>query len=406
MKKILIVISAFIGTVIMANAQHPVSIVGKWRGSLIGFNNALIPFNFEFVATKKDTTLYFINGKELYYGGKLIRKNDSIMVAINQFDTELALSVQKNSTLLGFWRKQNGAGAPTAIEASKENISRFKSTQIQPTNNISGKYDVIFTNDTGKQTKAVGLFEQNGSQIGLTFLRASGDSRFSEGIINGNQLFSSVFIGYSPLLFTGIINADGSIAGEQIGLKSKLNFVAVKNKDAQLSNTTKANSLTKDNQPFNFSFRNIQGKLVSLSDARYKNKAVIVTIGGTWCPNCADEAMFLTNWFKKNQQRGIEIITIQFEAVNDFAYAQQQMKRFKQRFNIPYEQVFGGLANNDSVLEALPSLAEFKAFPTTLFLNKKGALVKINSGFAGPATGKFHTDLIKEFNEIVDELLQ
>lgn len=389
-----------------ALAPNTNPILGKWRGTFIGFNNTEIPFIFEIKFSNKQTSLYFINGTETYYGGKLAYKGDSILVALDQFDKEFAFSLNKNAQLVGYWRKQNGAGDSFAILASKENNTRFRSSGLPPFKNVSGKYDVVFSNDSGKQTKAVGLFEQTDEKISLTFLRASGDSRFSEGILNGNQFNSSLFIGYSPLLFKGIVNVDGSILGEQIGLKSTLKFVAIKNAQAKLQPSNNEVSLTKNNQPFNFSFRNMQGKMVSLNDIRYKNKPVIVTIGGTWCPNCADEAMFLANWYKKNHQRGIEIITIQFEIINDFTYAQKQMKRFQQRFLIPYEQVFGGLASNEKVMESLPSLTEFKAFPTTLFINKKQQLVKIHSGFAGPATGKFYTNLIKEFNDTVNSLLQ
>ena len=42
---------------------------------------------------------------------------------------------------------------------------------------------------------------------------------------------------------------------------------------------------------------------VSLQDERYKGKVVIVSILGSWCPNCLDEAEFLAPWYKANKQR-------------------------------------------------------------------------------------------------------
>jgi hypothetical protein len=81
------------------------------------------------------------------------------------------------------------------------------------------------------------------------------------------------------------------------------------------------------------------------------------------------------------------------------------MNRFRNRFDIQYDQVFGGIANNDSVSKSLPSLASFKSFPTTIFIGKTGNVSKIHSGYSGPATGKYYDEFVKEFNEEVIKLL-
>jgi hypothetical protein len=119
-----------------------------------------------------------------------------------------------------------------------------------------------------------------------------------------------------------------------------------------------------------------------------------------------DEATFLSEWYVKNKARGIEVITIQYETQTDTAHVKQQFSRFKKRFNIQYEQVLGGEADKKIVLQSLPALETFISFPTTLFIDKNRKVFKIHTGFSGPATGKFYTDFIKEFNQTVDELLQ
>ena len=43
---------------------------------------------------------------------------------------------------------------------------------------------------------------------------------------------------------------------------------------------------------------------MSLADDRFRDKVVIVTIGGTWCPNCHDEATFLRDFLPARQARG------------------------------------------------------------------------------------------------------
>ena len=46
-------------------------------------------------------------------------------------------------------------------------------------------------------------------------------------------------------------------------------------------------------KPFNFSFPDLNGQIVSNTDARFQGKVVLINITGSWCPNCHDEAPFL-----------------------------------------------------------------------------------------------------------------
>ena len=44
-----------------------------------------------------------------------------------------------------------------------------------------------------------------------------------------------------------------------------------------------------------------------------QGKVVIVTIGGSWCPNCHDETPFLVELYKKYKKQGLEIVELSFE---------------------------------------------------------------------------------------------
>ena len=386
-------------------SQEKFSMIGKWLGKFPLNDGKEIPFIFEITDNKSKATLFFLNDTEKYPGGKVEHKGDTLFIALDQFDNEIAFGINKDQTLAGYFRKQNKTGSPYSVTASKS-FEKFGVTASVPINDITGKYAVEFTNDVGKKVKSVGLFKQKGNELAATFLRVSGDSRYSFGYINGNHFDISVFIGSGPLLFTGTINSDGTLTGEQIGLKTKQTFIATKDENAVLPSSKELTILNAPNKGFNFSFKNIEGKTITLNDPRYLNKPVVVTIGGTWCPNCADEAMFLSKWYKSNKQRGIEIVTIQFEVENNFAYAQKTMRRFKEKFDIQYEMVFGGISENAKVVEAIPGLEKFYGFPTTIFLDKNRNVTKIHTGFSGPATGKYYDQFIKEFNEEVNKLLQ
>lgn len=385
--------------------QQQLSITGKWYGKFPLNDGKVIPFIFEIKNNKNQAFLSFINDTEKYPGGKVVRKGDSLFIALDQFDNEMVFGINKDQTLTGYFRKQNKTGTSSLVIASKK-FEKFGVNSSAPIANITGKYAVEFTTDIGKKVKSVGLLKQNGNELAATFLRVSGDSRYSFGYINGNHFDISVFIGAGPLLFTGTINNDGTIFGEQIGLKSKQTFVARKDESAALPPSKELTKINTSNNRFNFSFKNSKGETITLNDPRYLNKPVIVTIGGTWCPNCADEAMYLSKWYKNNKQRGIEIVTIQFEVENNFVYAQKTMRRFKEKFDIQYEMVFGGISENAKVVEAIPGLEKFYGFPTTIFLDRTRNITKIHTGFSGPATGKYYDQFIKEFNDEVNKLLQ
>jgi len=50
-------------------------------------------------------------------------------------------------------------------------------------------------------------------------------------------------------------------------------------------------------------------------------------------------------------------------------------------------------------------LADFKGFPTTIIIDKKGEVRKIHTGFSGPGTGIYYTQFIDEFEKLTDKLL-
>ena len=221
-------------------------------------------------------------------------------------------------------------------------------------------------------------------------------------MVQGNKFYLSSFIGSGAAYYTGTFDNSGNITG----LTGGTSFAATKNADAALPDPYKLTYLKEGYKTFDFSLPDADGNKVSLTDAKFKNKVIILTIGGTWCPNCIDEAGFVAPWYQKNKNRGLEIVGVQFERKADPAYVKNAMENFKKRFGITYTEVFGGLADKKAVAASFPALNTFLSFPTILFIDKQGNVDKIYTGFTGPATGEYYTQFIKEFNEEVDYLLK
>ena len=155
-----------------------------------------------------------------------------------------------------------------------------------------------------------------------------------------------------------------------------------------------------------FTFPNAEGKNVSLSDERYKDKVVLLQLLGTWCPNCRDETAFYTEQYAKYKNDGLEIIGLAFENAPDLAGAKPALERYKKHFDMEYELLYAGTADKKAAAEVLPQLKEVKAFPTTLFIDRSGKVRRVHTGFNGPATGKVYEAYRKSFERFVEGLLE
>lgn len=377
--------------------------LGGWRGAFVTAGGAEIPFNFDIGEQGGQTKAWFLNAEERFEAGAVRQVQDSLFITVDQFDNELAFKIEGNQAK-GVLRRQDKSGTPVPVSVEWGRVDRFTAKE-KPAADISGSYDISFK-ENGGETKTVGLFTQNGDKLKATFLRTTGDSRFLEGVISGNTIFLSSFIGSSPSFYKATINADGSISGVVAGIRGEQPFTGIKNAQAALPDPYSLTYLKPGYTKLDFSFPDTEGKTISLQDDRFKNKVVIVTITGTWCPNCIDEAAFLSQWYTENKSRGVEAIAIHYERQSNPEYLRKVIGRFRQRHAIEYSEVVGGVADKKKVAESLPALNSFLAFPTILFIDKKGNVAKIYTGFTGPATGKYYDEFKRDFNKEIDRLLK
>lgn len=385
--------------------KETVSLAGNWRGVFSIKPGVEVPFNFIIREAGSSLKGFLVNGEERFPTGDLRFVGDSVFIPLPLFENELAFKLEGN-LLNGFFRRQDLKGTATPVQAKKGMLYCFNEASSSPIADISGTYDVVFQNGNGKEEKAVGIFKQRQGIVTATFLRITGDSRFLEGVIEDDVVRLSSFIGSSPALYVGKVDKNGSIQGENINARSSIPFTAIPNANAALPDAYSLTKLKEGNDRLSFHFKDADGKIVSADDTKFKGKPLIITIGGTWCPNCMDEATFLAPWYKTNRNRGIEVIGLQYERQTDSAYVKKAFDRFRKYYGIEYPLALGGIADKQVVLESLPQLDKFLSFPTTIFVDRTGKVQKIHTGFSGPATGKHYETFIKEFNDEVDALLK
>ena len=139
------------------------------------------------------------------------------------------------------------------------------------------------------------------------------------------------------------------------------------------------------------------------SDERFKDKVTIIQIMGSWCPNCMDESRYYTELYNKYNSAGLEVVGLSFERSDEFEIAKKVLGKALLDLNIPYPVLIAGTPRESS--KQLPWLTPIKSYPTSIFIDKNGNVVKIHTGFYGPGTGSLYTEFCTETEGLINELL-
>ena len=160
-----------------------------------------------------------------------------------------------------------------------------------------------------------------------------------------------------------------------------------------------------DTAPFRFAFRDLDGRLVTQDDARFRGKVVIVDLFGTWCPTCHDAAATLKQLYAKYHARGLEVVGLAYEVSGDTATDARMVRTFRDKIGITWPLLLAGTPDAESQAATQPQLMGFTAYPTTLILGRDGRVRRTHGGFYGPATGAAHTALVTGFEREIERLL-
>ncbi|MEA4919088.1 TlpA disulfide reductase family protein [Proteiniphilum sp.] len=380
---------------------------GVWRGELAVADNKKAPFLFEVSAAGTDTaSVTLVNGVERVKLDSVRLQSDTLIIPIAAYDAYIE-GIVSGDTIEGKFIKnyiENDPGIP--FHATFGVKERFKPVETISDIRIDGKWDVLFISEKDDTSRNVGVFKsENNNIVTGSILTNSGDLRFLEGAYTESGVNLSAFGGLSPYLLEIRFSNDSVFNGKFYTTRGVTGIVGTRNDYAELADPYSLANLKPEFSSLGFNLPNLEGENISLNDERYRGKVVIISILGSWCPNCLDEMEFLAPWYDENKERGVEVIGIAFERKNDFDYAKTALTRLKNRYGANYEILFGGEVGRESVANALPEVDNFSSYPTTLFIDKKGVVRKIHTGFNGPATGLFYEEFKRDFNSLINSLL-
>lgn len=339
---------------------------------------------------------------------RLIEKGqsgDTTLYDFPDFFAELRLVWSKTKVEGYFWNK-NKTGfytIPLTGKKSKEELFNRYETEDEEIK-IAHKYQVTFSTDSKQPEPAIGLFNQNDDILTGTFLTETGDYRFLAGNVFGNKIYLSCFDGSHAFLFTGEIT-NGQIKGDFYSAKTyHTDWIGVENANYELGNPYEL-TYALNNDAFTFEFSDLVGNKFSYPTDAKKAPVTIIQIMGTWCPNCMDETRYYLDLYNRYHEKGLEIILVAFEYGEDEAVNKKRLDTFRDKHQIPFIMLYGGPNSKAYTSKQFPQLNGIMSYPTSIFLDENGRIIKTHTGFSGPGTGEYFEKYKEEMEDFLHKHL-
>jgi len=380
---------------------------GWWSANLVRNDGNSIAFTFEWKNENGKPVWYIRNAAEKIKVDNITVTADSFIVQMPVFESQFRLRYA-DKKLSGTWFK-GGAIRTQSIPFVATPVNKRFAANSAADKNISGRWAVTFASNKPNELSVAEL-KQSGNTISGTFLNPTGDYRYLEGIVTKDSLYLSCFDGGHAFLITAKIDDNKKLSGGTFysGASYKEAWSAIKDNNAKVTEDNVAMFTKPGEEKLHFSFKDLTGKTVSIDDAKFKNKVVVIQLMGSWCPNCMDETAFLSDYYNKNKQRGVEVIALAYEYSTDWERSVKSLQKFQKRFDVQYTVLNTGVTVTDSLRteKTLPEVTPIRFFPSSIILDKKGKIRKFDTGFNGPATGEHYVAYKKEFYQTVDDLLK
>lgn len=401
--KILMRLSLFmIGLVLVISCNSGVSdrlLKGDYVGKLEVENNKYLPFNF---SVTNDSTLVVQNSSEIV-GFSIDYLKDSIFIRSKVFEGFIKGVLEDNKINGVFVIESLDRSVPfTSYNSDKRfNIDFEKNEKL-----TLNRWRFTFNPNMDNASISLGIFNPIGqNEISATFRTSTGDYGFMHGGYKDSKIVLSTFNGSRAYLLEAELNNNkDSIKGIMYsGNHSKTIIEGVLDNVFELSNEYSLTSLQSKNQKFEFSFENTAGKLISIDDDIFDGKSMVIQLMGSWCSNCLDESKFYVDYMNKNKLIDIEFVALAFEYAKTKDGALNSILKLKNQIGIDYPILLAQYGSSDKgkALEKFPMLNNIISYPTTIFLDKNKDVIKIHTGFNGPATGEKYIEFINEFDNTI-----
>ena len=420
----------------IASAQSPAApnqLDGRWDASL-NSHGTVIPFRLDISGSGPTLKGTFYDGFQPYDGTTSASFQDGKLVLnVEHYLTTITATLKDGQLTGNVVTQSRGPAAEYAFAASRH-------VEVAPVAgdapSIAGSWIIPLESPSAKGEKAFRfIVEQKGPEVAASILRVDGDTGAYSGTYKDGKWVLSHFDGSRPGLIEVSLAKDGTLeilqnsgpakkaasadggsasnstkpygeastdsryAGKLIAYRSE---VAEAKGLPQPEDYDTHTTVRDPNERFTFNFPDVDGKLVSSDDPRFKNKVVLAIVTGTWCPNCHDEAQYLVKLDQKYRDKGLAIVALDFEEPEQQGSLTRE-RAFVKQYGVKYTYLIAGAPSE--MWEKVPQAVNLNTWPATIFIGRDGLVKGIHSGFASPASGKFNLELQAEFTEKIEQLL-
>src|SRR5206468_6461953 len=296
----------FIGPAPPAAAQ---ALTGLWD-AVVKVNDVDVPFRMEFSGSGGDVKGSFFNGDERVTSTSGTFENGAVVLSFDEYETRLEARLTDGGLEGQYLRGTRGAPYP------------FRAKRFTPTSAdvatvpaIAGLWNVQVKSAKGESAWQM-IVRQSGAEASAAILRVDGDTGTLTGRYAEGKFVLSHFSGARPLRLELAPQGDGTLTVVQNTDKP---LTAIRSEEARAkglpepSDPSQFTSVKDPTDPLRFSFPDLNGRVITNADERFRGKVVLVNISGSWCPNCHDEVPFLVDLYRQYRNRGLVIVGLSFE---------------------------------------------------------------------------------------------
>jgi thiol-disulfide isomerase/thioredoxin len=381
------------------------SIAGPWAGTVI-VDGLMIPFRLDISGSGSNVKGAFLNGDEKVTSTSGDFEGDSLILNFAQYAEKLRGTL-RNGQLTGTIEGKFGPQPRSTLPFQAKPFVSDKSETAANIPSINGRWEIEVNSPKGESAWHF-IVRQSGGDVSAAILRVDGDTGSLTGKYQDGKFVLGHFSGERPYLLDVTPRSDGSLHIILNDYSGKRELIAYRPADARAkglpapTDPTRHTRIADPTQPFVFRFPDIDGHIISNTEARFRGKVVLVNITGSWCPNCHDEAPFLVDLYRKYHARGLEIVALDFEEQEQLRNL-TRLRAFIKHYGIRYTVLVGG--QPDQVNEKLPRLINLNAWPTTVILGRDGLVKAIHVGFASAASGEFSSERKEQVTDQIEALL-
>ncbi len=374
------------------------SLEGRWDAVVV-VNDVEIPFRLDLTHSASGVSGALFNGDERVESTSGTFSDNVLTLTYDHYATRLEARLIDGRRLDG--RYERARGAPYPFRASPAAAAASASATVP---SIGGLWHIPVKSSKGEAAWRF-IVHQNGADVSAAILRVDGDTGALTGRYRDGTFVLSHFSGQRPALMEITLEPDGTLAllqNKRMKMTAFREETAREHHVAAPTDPARHSFARTPTERFRFSFPDADGRLISSEDERFRNKVVIVSITGTWCPNCHDEAPFLTELYHQYRALGLEVVALSFEEAAQLQNP-ARLRAYAARYGIDYPMLLAGIP--DELTDKVPQIENLNAFPTTIFLGRDGLVREVHAGFPSKASGRFYTETRDEIRRMVEQLL-